>query len=450
MGMVWQGRDTVLGRIVAVKVMLPALLADPAFGSRFRAEARMMAALRHPNIVDVYDYGESPVPTGGHVVYLVMAFVDGEPLSERIANAGRLPAAETMAVVAQAADALHAAHDGGIVHRDVKPGNLLIQPDGTVKLVDFGVARSAAVTAVTAADSVPGTAMYMAPEQAAGKPVTAATDVYALGAVAYHCLAGTPPFTGETALGIAMQQMQDEPPPLPADVPAPVLTVVMRALAKNPGERFASAESFAAAARATVGGGGAPTVPAAASTLAAGTAPTRLEALGAPVAGAAGRFAPGVAGADVATRPLGPAGPGRPGGGAGPAGPAGPSGPSGARSGGGWRPAQIALAAGAALLLVAAALLVVLGLTRDDGSPSDAPRTPAPGSTGPAQPGNATTNPTQRPATTPARTTPPAPQPPAPSSAPGGGEPTTPPPDTPAPSNTGGGSPGAGASEGTG
>ncbi|NJC68519.1 protein kinase [Planosporangium thailandense] len=250
MGEVWRATDVSLGRTVAVKVVRPALLRDPGFDARFRAEARMMASLAHPNVVNVYDYGRSELDAGGKVAYLVMAYVDGEPLSRRIADAGRLPVAETMSVVAQAADALHAAHMHGIVHRDVKPANLLVQPNGTVKLVDFGVARSPAVTQVTTANAILGTAMYMAPEQASGRPVSAATDIYALGAVAYHCLAGRPPFTGEGPLEIALQHVTDAPPPLPADVPPGIQMLVARALAKNPADRYPTAAALAAAARA--------------------------------------------------------------------------------------------------------------------------------------------------------------------------------------------------------
>ena len=253
MGEVWRATDLLLGRTVAVKVLLPTLLTDPGFAARFRAEARMMAALRHPGVVQVYDYGESAVAAGS-VVYLVMAYVDGEPLSARIAAAGRLTAGETMSVVANAADALEAVHAVGIVHRDVKPANLLVQPDGTVVLVDFGVAHDAAATRLTGTGMVLGTALYMAPEQVSGWPLSAATDVYALGAVAYQCLVGHPPFSGGTALEVAVRHLHDEPPPLPDDVPAPVRAVVGRALAKRPEARYPSAAAFAAAARAATAG----------------------------------------------------------------------------------------------------------------------------------------------------------------------------------------------------
>jgi serine/threonine-protein kinase len=214
----------------------------------------MMAALHHPGVVDVYDVGESDAAGGGSVVYLVMAYVAGEPLSAHLARAGRLSVADTASIVAQAADALHAAHEVGIVHRDVKPANLLVQPDGTVVLVDFGVAHSVAATRLTAVNTVLGTALYMAPEQASGRPVSPATDIYALGAVAYHCLVGHPPFTGDNALHVALRHLQDEPEPLPDHVPAPIRAVVAQALAKDPASRFPSAAAFAAAARAAAAG----------------------------------------------------------------------------------------------------------------------------------------------------------------------------------------------------
>ncbi|RKN48168.1 serine/threonine protein kinase [Micromonospora costi] len=259
MGDVWRGTDLVLGRQVAVKVLLPTLVSDPDFIARFRAEARIMAALRHPGIVQVFDCGEDDLPDGGRADYLVMEFVEGEPVSKRIEAAGRLEVAETMSIVAQVAQALHAAHRRGIVHRDVKPSNLLVQEDGTVVLVDFGVARSTNVTSITSTNAVPGTALYMAPEQAAGRPVSGATDIYALGAVAYCCLTGAPPFTGENPLQVAVKHLDDEPPELPHDIPEAVRALVARALQKDPVDRFSSGAAMADAARAAVSDGAAPT-----------------------------------------------------------------------------------------------------------------------------------------------------------------------------------------------
>ncbi|MGI5520765.1 serine/threonine-protein kinase [Micromonospora sp. CA-259024] len=259
MGDVWRASDLILGRQVAVKVLLPALVSDPDFIARFRAEARIMAALRHPGIVQVFDCGADDLPDGGRADYLVMEFVGGEPLSKRIETAGRLDVAETMSIVAQAAAALNAAHRGGIVHRDVKPSNLLVHEDGTVVLVDFGVARSTDITSITSTNAVPGTALYMAPEQAAGRPVSGATDIYALGAVTYCCLTGSPPFTGDNPLQVAVRHLDDEPPELPHDIPEAVRALVSRALAKDPLERFSSGAAMAEAARTAVTGGEPPT-----------------------------------------------------------------------------------------------------------------------------------------------------------------------------------------------
>ncbi|MGR6319339.1 serine/threonine-protein kinase [Micromonospora soli] len=252
MGDVWRATDLVLGRQVAVKVLLPALVSDPDFIARFRAEARIMAALRSPGIVQVFDCGEDELPDGSRADYLVMEFVEGEPLSKRIEAAGHLEVAETMSIVAQVAQALHAAHARGIVHRDVKPSNLLVQEDGTVVLVDFGVARSTNVTSITSTNAVPGTALYMAPEQAAGRPVSGATDIYALGAVTYCCLTGTPPFTGDNPLQVAVRHLDDEPPELPAEIPPSVRELVARALAKDPADRYPTGAAMAQAARAAI------------------------------------------------------------------------------------------------------------------------------------------------------------------------------------------------------
>jgi tRNA A-37 threonylcarbamoyl transferase component Bud32 len=249
MGDVWRGTDVVLGRVVAVKVLRPAMLADPEFSARFYGEARMMAAFRHPGVVEVYDYASATDSTdNSQCAYLVMAYVEGEPLSTRLKEAGRLGVTETMSIVAQAADALHAAHQNGTVHRDVKPGNLIVKPNGTVILVDFGVARSAQVTSVTGLNAIVGTALYMAPEQVAKGNVSPATDIYALGAVAYHCIAGHPPFEGDNALQVALRHLEDEPEPLPDDVPGPVRDLISQAMAKKPIDRFVSAAEFADAA----------------------------------------------------------------------------------------------------------------------------------------------------------------------------------------------------------
>ena len=244
MGDVWRGTDEVLGRTVAVKVLLPALLDEPGFAELFRGEARTMATVNHPGVVDIYDYGSD-----NQIAFLVMEYVEGDALSRTLSRVGRLTPARTMALVAQAADALQAAHDKGIVHRDVKPGNLLVRPNGTLVLTDFGIARSALVGQLTAAGSVLGTASYIFPEQATGAVATPASDVYALGVVAYQCLSGRRPFEGNNPLEIAMKHVRDSPRPLPGDIPPAVRAIVERAMAKDPSARWPSATILGSVAR---------------------------------------------------------------------------------------------------------------------------------------------------------------------------------------------------------
>ncbi|WP_018809038.1 serine/threonine-protein kinase [Salinispora arenicola] len=244
MGDVWRGTDQVLGRTVAVKSLLPALLDDPDFAERFRGEARTMATINHPGVVDIYDFGSDQ-----QIAFLVMEYVEGDALSSTLKRVGRLTPARTMALVAQAADALHAAHLEGIVHRDVKPGNLLVRPNGTLVLTDFGIARSDLVAQLTAAGSVLGTASYISPEQATGAVATPVSDVYALGVVAYQCLSGRRPFEGDNPLEIAMQHVRETPRSLPADIPPQVRVVVERAMAKDPADRWQSAAALAGVTR---------------------------------------------------------------------------------------------------------------------------------------------------------------------------------------------------------
>ncbi|MER7443950.1 protein kinase domain-containing protein [Micromonospora avicenniae] len=248
MGDVWRAVDETLDRCVAVKMLHPRLVADAGFSERFRREARAMAALRHPGVAQVYDYGETS-RSGAPVAYLVMECAQGQPLSERIAEAGRLSVAEAMSVAAQTARALQAAHDAGVIHRDVKPHNLIIEPDGHVVLVDFGVAVTQDTASLTGTNEVLGTALYMAPEQVSKNETTAAIDIYALGAVVYHCLAGRPPYQGDNALAVALRHIEDEPPPLPEDVPAEVRQLVATAMAKDPAHRFATAAAMATVAQ---------------------------------------------------------------------------------------------------------------------------------------------------------------------------------------------------------
>jgi eukaryotic-like serine/threonine-protein kinase len=243
MGLVWRAADEVLRRPVAVKLLRSEYAEDPAFVERFRAEARRTAALPHPGIASVFDYGEIEEPD--LTAYLVMELVDGSSLSALLAREGRLDPERTMDVVAQAGLALGAAHQAGVVHRDVKPSNLLIRRDGLVKVTDFGIARATGEVGQTETGLVIGTAAYLSPEQVACRPVTPATDVYALGVVAYECLAGRRPFTAEHPVALALAHQRHRPPPLPSDVPEPVRALVEAAMAKDPEARPQSADILA-------------------------------------------------------------------------------------------------------------------------------------------------------------------------------------------------------------
>ncbi|MEV5414416.1 serine/threonine protein kinase [Thermopolyspora sp. NPDC052614] len=252
MGEVWRGEDIVLARTVAVKLLLPDRMNDPGFVVRFQGEARAMATINHPGVVDVYDYGVTEVPGDGPTAFLVMRFVDGEPLDRLLTRLGRIAPEPAMELIAQAADAMQAVHERGIVHRDIKPGNLLVRADGRLVLTDFGIARSEAANRLTDAGMVLGTAAYCAPEQAEGQPVTPLVDIYALGVVAYECLAGQRPFDGESPVTIALKHIREAPPPLPPELPPAVRHVVERALAKDPGSRWPSAAAMGQAARQAI------------------------------------------------------------------------------------------------------------------------------------------------------------------------------------------------------
>lgn len=245
MGDVWRGVDEAMNRPVAIKILLPSLLDQPGFIERFRREARAMAAIDHPGVVHIYDIGADP-SVG---IYLAMEYVDGEPLSGTLARVGRLTPGRSMALVAQAAAALHAVHLTGVVHRDIKPGNLLVRRNGTVVLTDFGIARSAGAAELTAPGSVLGTASYLSPEVAMGEPATTSSDIYALGVVAYFCLAGRRPFEGDNPVELAARRLSLDPPPLPQDVPPVVSAIVATAMARDPATRYRTAADFDAAAR---------------------------------------------------------------------------------------------------------------------------------------------------------------------------------------------------------
>ncbi|MEJ1922658.1 protein kinase domain-containing protein [Microbacterium sp. KHB019] len=245
MGEVWEATDHVIGRTVAIKILKDEYMGDPGFLERFRAEARHAALVNHEGIASVFDYGEE-----NGSAFLVMELVPGEALSTVLERDGSLSADKTLDIVAQTASALQAAHAAGLVHRDIKPGNLLITPDGRVKITDFGIARIADQVPLTATGQVMGTVQYLSPEQASGHPASPATDTYSLGIVAYECLAGKRPFTGESQVAIAMAQINEQPPPLPVTVPIPVQNLVMAMIAKKPADRPSSSATVARAAQA--------------------------------------------------------------------------------------------------------------------------------------------------------------------------------------------------------
>ncbi|UZN03392.1 serine/threonine-protein kinase [Cellulomonas sp. S1-8] len=240
MGEVWEANDDALARAVAVKVLREEFAGDAGFLERFRTEARNSAALHHPHIAALFDYGEQDGSA-----YLVMELVVGEPLSDLLEREPVLPARRLLPILAQTARGLHAAHLAGVVHRDVKPGNILLARSGKVKITDFGVSLAADQKTMTATGMVMGTAQYLSPEQAVGRPATPLSDLYSLGVVAYEALAGRRPFTGPTAVDIAVAHVNDPVPPLSAAVEKKLAALVLRLLSKEPAERPASGEELA-------------------------------------------------------------------------------------------------------------------------------------------------------------------------------------------------------------
>jgi hypothetical protein len=296
-GEVWTATDVVLARPVAIKLLHLGYAQHAEALTRFRAEAQHAGGLSHENIARVYDYGEPGPP---QPPYLVLELVAGPSLAGMLA-AGPLDPARSLDIIAQTASGLQAAHLAGLVHRDIKPGNLLLAPGGIVKITDFGIARAADSAPVTSTGQLVGTPGYLAPEQAMGEPATSASDLYALGIVAYECLAGAPPFTGP-ALAVALAHRERPLPPLPGQVPADVAALVLELTAKDPADRPRSAGEVARRAGRL-----------AAAAAAAGLAP-RSAAI--TVAEQTPRYpgvAPGQAAAGPAAAPSarGPAGPGR-------------------------------------------------------------------------------------------------------------------------------------------
>jgi serine/threonine-protein kinase len=244
MATVYLGRDSELDRPVAVKLLAEHLAGDAAFRQRFLREARLAARLSHPNVVSVYDAGEE----ADGQPYIVMEHVDGKTLARLLHERGRLPADEVVELALQACRGLEHAHAAGLVHRDVKPQNLLLRTDGTLKIADFGIARAAESTGLTQAGTILGTAAYLSPEQALGEEVTSAADVYSLGAVLYELLTGRPPHEFDSLAELAAKQAAGAITPvseLAPGVPPRVEDAVMRSLARNPDYRPSSAAELA-------------------------------------------------------------------------------------------------------------------------------------------------------------------------------------------------------------
>ena len=240
MGEVWQAQDEVILRDVAIKILKHEYMGDPGFLERFRTEARHAAMVNHPGIANVFDYGED-----GGSAYLVMELVPGDSLARILEVEHELPSEKVLDIISQTSRALHEAHEAGLVHRDVKPGNLLITPEGIVKITDFGIARVADQVGLTATGQVMGTVQYLAPELATGKTATPSTDIYSLGIVAYEALAGKRPFTGESQMEIAMAQINKTPPALPSSIDPRVSNLIMSCLAKKPNQRPETALALA-------------------------------------------------------------------------------------------------------------------------------------------------------------------------------------------------------------
>ena len=252
MATIYRATDTGLGRDVALKLLRPEYLRDPDFSSRFRQEAQAAASLSHPNVVTVFDYGEDPSGP-----FIAMEVIDGEDLATILKRSGVLPPRQAARIAAAVARALAAAHARGIVHRDVKPGNVLIGRDGRVKVVDFGIARAVAEAQMTLPGTTLGSVHYFSPEQARGEPTTAASDIFSLGIVLYEMLTGVRPWTGDSAASVALARLSGPvPDPLAvrSALPPGLAAIARKALATSPNERFASAGAMADALESTLAG----------------------------------------------------------------------------------------------------------------------------------------------------------------------------------------------------
>lgn len=258
MSEVHKARDLRLGRDVAIKVLRADLARDPTFYLRFKREAQNAAALNHPAIVAVYDTGEAEVD-GGPLPYIVMEYVDGETLRDIVRGKGPLPPRRAMEIIADVCAALDFSHKNGIVHRDMKPANIMINRQGAVKVMDFGIARAIADSSnpMTQTAAVIGTAQYLSPEQARGEQVDARSDVYSVGCVLYEILTGQPPFTGDSPVAVAYQHVREDPK-LPSlvhpGVPRELDSVILKAMSKNPANRYQSAAEMRADLIRVLGG----------------------------------------------------------------------------------------------------------------------------------------------------------------------------------------------------
>jgi serine/threonine-protein kinase len=241
MGEVWIADDQALNRKVATKLVKPEYAADPVFHQRLLAEARAAASVDNPHVVDVYDVGSAATDDGERLSYISMELLSGRSLDEVMA-AGPLSAAEVGVLLAQVGEALASAHERGVVHRDIKPANLMRDSAGRITVLDFGIARAADAAALTATGHLIGTARYISPEQVAGEPATAASDVYSLGVVAYQCLAGRLPFDCGSEVATALAHRDQVPPPLPDDAPLVLASLIEACLAKDPAKRPTAAE----------------------------------------------------------------------------------------------------------------------------------------------------------------------------------------------------------------
>ena len=250
MAEVHRGRDLRLGREVAVKVLRQDLARDPSSQVRFRREAQAAASLNHPAIVAVYDTGEDRTASGA-TPYIVMEYVEGDTLRDVLRREGRLSPERAMSLTADICAALDFSHRNGIVHRDVKPGNVMITPQGTVKVMDFGIARAVSDSAatMTSTAAVIGTAQYLSPEQARGEGVDARSDVYSAGCLLYELVTGTPPFTGDSPVAVAYQHVREDPrtpSSINPEIPPELDAILLKAMSKNPANRYQSAADMRA------------------------------------------------------------------------------------------------------------------------------------------------------------------------------------------------------------